>query len=118
DDVRPYLRKAWLFVLSSVSEGFPQVILEAMSCGLPVVATTAGGIPEIVEDEVNGLLAPPCSPESLAIAMAKILSNEKMRKTMSEKARKTAVENYSLDHVVRMTEINILAAIRKNKRPN
>lgn len=114
-DVRSFLRKAWVFVLPSVSEGFPQVILEAMSTGLPVVATTVGGIPEIVTDGVNGLLVPPRSPKALAGALAKILMDEKMRVEMAERARENVLSNYSLKHVVRMTEKCILQAVqRKN----
>ncbi len=115
NDVRPFLRKAWTLVLPSVSEGFPQVILEAMSCGLPVVATTAGGIPEIIDDGVNGLLVPPRSPESLAKSLAKILSDKQARIAMAKKAREKVEQSYSLERVVKMTEEYILEAVRKKR---
>ncbi len=112
NDVRPFLRRAWLFTLSSVSEGFPQVIIEAMSCGLPVVATSVGGIPEIIEHGVSGLLVEPRSPESLAQSMAKLLLADDTRNSMGKKAREIAMERFSLEHVVKFTEEIILAAVR------
>ena len=115
NDVRPFLRKAWTLVLPSVSEGFPQVILEAMACGLPVVASATGGIPEIVEDGVTGLLVPPRSPKSLAQSLAKILSDDQARIAMAKRAREKVEQSYSLEHVVRMTEKYILEAIRRKR---
>jgi glycosyltransferase involved in cell wall biosynthesis len=115
NDVRPFLRKAWTLVLPSVSEGFPQVILEAMACGLPVVASATGGIPEIVEDGVTGLLVPPRSPKSLAQSLAKILSDDQARIAMAKRAREKVEQSYSLEHVVRMTEKYILEAIKRKR---
>jgi glycosyltransferase involved in cell wall biosynthesis len=112
NDVRPFLRRGWLFTLSSVSEGFPQVIIEAMSCGLPVVATSVGGIPEIIEHGVSGLLVEPRSPESLAQSMAKLLLDDDTRNSMGKKAREIAMERFSLEHVVKLTEEIILDAVR------
>ncbi|MDR3604892.1 MAG: glycosyltransferase [Syntrophaceae bacterium] len=112
NDVRPFLRRGWLFTLSSVSEGFPQVIIEAMSCGLPVVATSVGGIPEIIEHGVSGLLVEPRSPEFLAQSMAKLLLDDDTRNSMGKKAREIAMERFSLEHVVKLTEEIILDAVR------
>lgn len=114
-DVRPFLRRSWIFALSSVSEGFPQVILEAMSSGLPVVATSVGGIPEIIEHGVNGLLVAPGSPEALATSMARLLLDDKTRDLMSQRARETAAECFSLEHVVKITEEIILDTVRKKQ---
>lgn len=58
-DVSRYYQDASLFVLSSVREGLPNVLLEAMSCGLPICATSVGGIPDLVRNGENGLLSPP-----------------------------------------------------------
>ena len=111
-DVRPFLRRGWLLTLSSVSEGFPQVIIEAMSCGLPVVATSVGGVPEIIENGVNGLLVQPHSPESLAQSMAKILLDDDVRNSMCKKAREMATERFLLENVVKLTEEIILDVVR------
>ena len=68
-DVPALLRQARMYVLSSVSEGVSLTLLEAMACGLPIVATRVGGTPEVVSDGVTGLLVPPRDPPSLAAAM-------------------------------------------------
>ncbi len=109
-DVRPYLRKAWMLALSSVSEGLPNVILEAMSCGLPVVATDVGGNPEVVTEGVTGFLAPASDPEKMADAMEKIIRNERLRLSMAQKARETAVNNYSIEAITSLTEKALINA--------
>lgn len=115
-DVRPFLKRGWIFVLPSITEGFPNVIVEAMSSGLPVVASSVGGIPEIIEDGVTGLLVEPRSPESLAQSMASLLLDDKKRNLMGQRAREIAVERYSLEQVVRITEEIVLEAIRENNQ--
>ena len=69
-----------IFVLPSLSEGFPLVILEAMACGLPIVATKVGGIPEIVKDKENGFLIDPKSPMQISEKVCLLLDNEQLRK--------------------------------------
>lgn len=103
-DVRPYLRKAWMLALSSVSEGLPNVILEAMSCGLPVVATAVGGNPEVVTNGVTGLLAPASDPQKMADVMEKIISDSNLRHSMGLKAREMAIQNYSIEAITSLTE--------------
>jgi len=74
-DVRPFYGMADLFVLPSHSEGSPNVLLEAMAAGVPVVATAAGGVPEMTESEETALLVPPSDPEALAGAMIRLLAD-------------------------------------------
>jgi glycosyltransferase involved in cell wall biosynthesis len=71
-DVRDLLAAADLFVLASAFEGLPVSIMEAMSAGLPVVATAVGGVPEAVEDGVTGLLVPPRDAAALADALVSL----------------------------------------------
>src|SRR5712671_5418577 len=73
-----------LFVMSSVTEGLGTSLLDAMGCAKPIVATGAGGIPEIVEDEVNGLLVPPRDHTALAAAIVRALKDDDLRRRMGE----------------------------------
>lgn len=119
-DVRPFLRKSWLLVVSSVSEGLPNVILEAMSSGLPVVATAVGGNPEVVRQGITGLLVPPKEPQALADAMLMILSDYALCESMGTSARRIAVEDYSIKTITGSTQKVLLdaaydAAVRKKK---
>lgn len=83
-----------LMVMPSLSESFGVAALEASAVGLPVIATTIGGIPEIVEDDVTGILVPPNDPKSLAEAIIKLASDVKLRRKMGEAGRKRALENF------------------------
>ena len=75
-----------LLLQSSQSEGLPQVVAEALEAGLPVVATAVGGVPELVRDRVDGWLAHPGDPESLAIALAQLAGSPSQRAAMSQAA--------------------------------
>jgi len=86
------------FVLPSRSEGLPMVVLEAMSCRLPVVATRVGGVPSILSDG-TGIIVEPMMPEQLACEMAEIMSNQGMRKAMGEKGHEKVNKMYSLDRM-------------------
>ena len=71
-EIRQYLQAADIFVLPSHGEGMPNALLEAMAAGLPCIATAVGGIPEAVQDGVNGLLIPPKSPAAIVAALQRI----------------------------------------------
>jgi glycosyltransferase involved in cell wall biosynthesis len=89
-------RSASVGVLSSVSEGMPLSLMEAAACGVPVVAPRVGGVPELVEDGVTGLLFPPGDALALADGMQRLLSDEGTAREMGEAARRRAVERFSL----------------------
>lgn len=76
-----------IFVLPSVSEGFPVTVVEAFAYGRPVVATTVGGVPELVEDEVNGLLCPPRDPAALARQIIRLANDPALRRKLGAAAR-------------------------------
>ena len=78
-NVRPYYELADVFVLSSHSEGSPNVLLEAMDAGVPVVATAVGGVPELVTNEVDALLVPDRDVAALAKAITRVLGDEALR---------------------------------------
>jgi glycosyltransferase involved in cell wall biosynthesis len=77
-------------VLPSHSEGLPNAVLEAMAAGLPAVATSVGGIPEIIVDGVTGLLVPPRSPAALAAAISRLAADPELRVRLGRAARETA----------------------------
>jgi len=85
-----HLKRATVFVLPSLSEGTPRVIMEAMYWGLPIVATNVGGIPEIVVDGVNGFLVPPRNEKALAQAIEKALSDTDFQRKASVENREVA----------------------------
>jgi glycosyltransferase involved in cell wall biosynthesis len=85
EEVEGYMRQGSIFVLPSVrGEGFPNAILEAMSVGLPVVATKLAGIPDIIEHGKTGFLAEPGNPEQLRKYIKRLLDDSKLRKRISK----------------------------------
>ena len=94
-DVRPYYRAADLLAISSLSEGSPNALLEAMAGGVPVVATAVGGIPEIVADQVTALLVPPRDPAALAQAIETLLVNPGRAAQIFGRARDLIRNRYS-----------------------
>lgn len=79
-----------IFVLSSLWEGCPNVVLEAMAHGVPVVATAVGGVPELVEHEASGLLVPPRDPKAFADALGRLVADAELRAVMGNAARSRA----------------------------
>ena len=88
-EIPKYLSAADVFVLPSLSEGFPLAILEALATGVPVVATQVGGIPDILVNETNSLLTKPRDVEGLAQAVTRILSEDELRKRLIENGLKS-----------------------------
>lgn len=90
-------RRATVVTLSSKSESYGMTLLEAMSCGVPVIAPDIGVIPEIVDDKKNGLVYPEGSVEELVNALDTILSDDKVQRTYAKAARKKAVDSFGWD---------------------
>ena len=95
-DVPELLAGADVFVCSSRSEGMPVSILEAMAVGLPVVASAVGGVPEIVDDRVTGLLVAPGAVAPLADALARLIGDRALRERMGRAGRDAALDRYDL----------------------
>ncbi|GEM_PF-539302 len=112
-DVRPYLRRAWVFALSSVSDASPNAIAEAMACALPVVASRVGGIPELIIDNGTGLLVPPRDPAVLAAALITLLRDDARRKAMGTAGRERVRASFSIAATVRKTEEVLLEVAQR-----
>ena len=102
DDSPGALRDLDVFVLSSVNEGLPLVILEAMAAGLPILSTSVGGIPEVLPKE-SAWLCPPGDAEALAAAMLQAAGCGDLRER-GEVSRRVASAGYGLEHMVRRYE--------------
>lgn len=103
-DVESLLQCLDVFVLSSVSEGLPLTVLEAMAAARPVVATRVGGIPEAVEDGLEGLLVPPDDEGALAAAIGKMLSDREGAAEMGRAARRKFEKSFSLEMMIKRYE--------------
>jgi sugar transferase (PEP-CTERM/EpsH1 system associated) len=93
-----------LFVLPSFNEGISNTILEAMATGLPVIVSNAGGNPELVEDEVNGFLVDPVDPIRMADRIMDYINDPDMMARHGAVGRKLAVENFSIESMVKKYE--------------
>jgi L-malate glycosyltransferase len=110
-DIPELLASADFFVLPSRAEGLPNAALEAMASGLPVVATRVGGIPEIIEDDVSGLLVPPQNSAALAQALTGVLSDVELAAKLAEASRQRACSEFSFERAIAQLE-EIYAAKR------
>jgi glycosyltransferase involved in cell wall biosynthesis len=99
DDVWELLQVSDLLVMPSLWEGLPVAMIEAAACGIPVVASRVGGVEEVVEDGVSGLLVPPGDDAALASSIAYMLSVPERRLQMGGEARRRVEERFSVDRV-------------------
>jgi glycosyltransferase involved in cell wall biosynthesis len=95
-EVRRCWQRASIGVLSSDNEGMPVSLMEAAACGVPVVSTDVGGVAEMVQDGVTGLLVPPRDPAALGTALERLLLDEALRAKLGSKARERAEECFSV----------------------
>ena len=104
-----YMSKATIFVLSSSWEGFPNVLLEAMACGVPVISTNCPyGPSEIIEHGKNGFLVPVDDEKKLANAMEKLLKDAKLREAFSREGRKFVESQFRLERIIKEWEKSFL----------
>jgi len=114
-DIKEILPIFDIFVISSLWEGQPIAMLEAMASGRAVVATSVGGIPEILIPEKNGLLAEPKDPDSLATAVIKLLEDPELRERIANEAKGTA-QDYSMPIYIRKLEKYFIDEYEANRR--
>jgi len=104
EDVAELLQAMDIFVLPSLNEGMGRVILEAMVYAKPVIATRTGGIPELVQDGVNGFLVTPAQSDELADAMIKCAVNPTLARQLGEHGKARVKDMFSLDIMVKKIE--------------
>lgn len=103
-DVYNIIHACDIFVITSLHEGLPTVLLEAMYLGRPVIATKVGGIPEVINDKFNGILIPPKEPIVFAIACLELIKNHDLRLQLAERAKSDVIANYSAERVMKETK--------------
>ena len=96
EEVRELLGHADVFVLPSFAEGVPVVLMEAMASGVPVVASRIAGIPELVEDNVSGVLVAPANSDALAKAIERLLEDPALRKRLAERGRAVVEREFDI----------------------
>lgn len=105
-DIYDVLRAMDIFVLCSDHEGFPMALLEALYVGVPVVARRVGGIPEIIQDGITGLLVDSGDPQPLAAACLSLAQNGELRKRLAQASPLHVAQNFSADWTAaKMTEL-------------
>jgi len=115
-DVLGCIRSVDLFVMSSVTEGLGTSLLDAMAASRPIVATSAGGIPEIVENGVNGLLVPPRDAPSLAAAIVRALKDPALRQQLGAAGFARVNERFTVERMVEATAAayqRIVSSVRR-----
>jgi len=105
DQTREQMAKADIFALASFAEGIPVALMEAMAMGIPCVSTSVAGIPELIRDNVDGLLVPPSSAESFASAIESLVLDHALRERLGTTGRAHVVEHYNLP-----VNLNLLAS--------
>jgi glycosyltransferase involved in cell wall biosynthesis len=106
EEVIENYRQATLFVLPCIKakdgdmDGIPNVLPEAMAMQVPVVSTDISGIPELVDDQVNGLLAPPGDEKALAAAMARLLDDPALCERLGQSGRQSIVDTFDVNQNV------------------
>ena len=100
-DIADLLSAMDVFLLSSIFEGLPLSVLEAMAVGLPVIATRVGGTPEAVLHEMNGLLVPPADSSAIAAAAISLLGDYEQRRRMGQQGRLLVLHHFHKTHLVK-----------------
>jgi colanic acid/amylovoran biosynthesis glycosyltransferase len=114
--VTSWLQRAAVAVLTSLSEGMPVSLMEAAACGVPAVAPAVGGIPELIEDGVTGLVTAPDDAPALAMALERLLLDGDLRARMGAAARRRAEERFSRARQVDRL-IALWCAVLRRRKP-
>lgn len=97
DRIRGFYTEADAFVLASFAEGVPVVLMEAMAMEIPCVTTRITGVPELIRDGIDGLLVPASDTEGLVEAIARLMDEPELRRSLGENGRRRVIERYNLE---------------------
>ncbi|MEE9423629.1 MAG: glycosyltransferase [Methylococcales bacterium] len=114
DNVNQWLEESTIYVMTSVTEGQPMSLLEAMAVGLPIVATNVGGIPETVEEDHEALLVDSKQPHLIAEAILKLINNIEFAQQLGMNASKRVNSDYSIESVCKRLETLYLHELQNN----
>lgn len=114
DRMQSFMEQHNLLLQTSLSEGFPNVILEAMSVGLPVIATNVGGTPDLVRDGLDGFLVPSRNPKAMAARIVQMFEDGDLRERMGMSGKEQA-EKFSWEHVIEGLERIYASLLMKNR---
>jgi glycosyltransferase involved in cell wall biosynthesis len=112
EDIANILAAADVFVLPSLSEGFPFVLLEALAMGRPVIASRVNGVPELIEEHKTGWLVPPRDPQALATAIRAVLNDPATASKMGAEGRAVVRKRFTANHMVADTTAIFDAAMQ------
>jgi len=113
EDVPQIIKELDIFCLSSIYEGLPISLLEALGNSTPVVVTAVGGIPELITDGLNGLLVPPRDSEKLADSLIRLISNKDLAELLKKNAFNSIIENFS-EHSMAIKHIELYMKLIKS----
>lgn len=113
NELRETLEDAAIFVLPSLAEGLPVVLLEAMSAGLACVVSSVGAMPEAIQDGVTGLLVSPGDQQALTAALGRLIGSATRREQLGAAARKVAVERYGAEQYGRLLD-QVLSSLTRS----
>ena len=116
DHPQPRLVERAVSVLSSLHEGFPNSVVEAMAAARPVVATRVGGVPDAVTDGDTGLLVPPATPEALAAAIGRLLADRRAAADMGARGQADARSRFHASAVLPSLEALYVSLLARSTR--
>ena len=115
-DIPAVMKDLTVLAVPSRREGLGLVALEAMAIGVPVVATNVGGLPEVIQNGVNGLLVPPNAAGALGLAIARLLDDKPLARRLADEARRTVEQRFSADvHAKTVSDVYRLLSGRTEK---
>ena len=112
-DTENWLSVLDVFVLPSLTEGTPMALLEAMACGVPVVASAVGGVPKLIESGKDGILIQPARSEEIKNAIGMLYKNNSLRNRLSNEAQRTIKSKYNIKDWIRKIEDEYLKICKR-----